>query len=98
MEQIKIDISRFKVIQYEAIQNTHNSYWSFHFTIGLYDINNKLITTVNFSDNAFPGHKFDMTLEIHDQIKDLLISINDLVLKNHQNIKGGTGVDIDNVL
>lgn len=91
MAQIKIDIEYFKVIQYEAIQNSDNAGWSFHFTAGLYDINNKLITTVNFSDNGFPGHEFDMTKDINDKIRSLLISINELVFEKHTIGKPGTG-------
>lgn len=91
MAQIKIDITDFKIEGYELTKGVGDEHLTLNFTVGLYDPNDKLITTVQFSSEGMLGHKFLPTSEINQKARDLLVAIDELISQNFPQIKGGAG-------
>ena len=91
MAKIKIEITDFKIEGYELTKVANTNKFMLIFTVGLYDPNDKLITTVNFSSEGMMGHQFEPNMEINNKARDLLVALNELIEENFLKLKGGTG-------
>lgn len=92
MAQIKIDIADYKIEGYELTKIHGTNTFTLIFSVGLYNEEDELITTVNFSSEGMLGHKFLPTDDINDKARELLVSIDEIVSENFVNIKGGTTI------
>ena len=89
MAQIKINITDFKIEGYELTKVQGTELFTLNFTVGLYDPNDKLITTVQFSSEGMLGHKFFATSEINEKSRSLLTSIDELISDNFIRLREG---------
>lgn len=93
MANLEINIDNFRIEAFEVNKDKNDNFY-LNFNIGLYDPNNNLITTVNFSNNGIFGHKVKVNKEINLKCRNLLVALDEFVNKTFFSSKGGTGASL----